>query len=162
MDTIETSASLKAQEARVLEGIRKLEAERALYLAQHEPVPIRITFGLNDYAAELDEVRLWGHRAMVREAEEAQRVAAERTMHDRVEAQLQRIHSAPVVKAEDIRARRRELGVTQHQLAAFSSANVSTIVKIENSFNRYKPETLQLIAHGLESIREFKGAEREM
>ena len=160
---MDTTESLKEQEAYVLARIDKFEKEKAGYIARGEPVPARIDSYLKEYAVQLEEVRLWGHRAMVREAEEAQRAAEERGMRDRVEAEWRRIHSAPPLKAEDVRARRRELGVSQHQLAAFSGVYVGTISKIEGGFDRSKNETLQLIAAGLESLREFKTpAKKEM
>ena len=158
MDTrMETSESLRAEHDRVLKRIHELEAEKAGCIARGDSVPGRITSYLQELRIQLDEYRLWGHRAMVREAQEAQRKAAERGMRGRVEAEVQRIRNAPAVDAADIRERRRELGATQQQLATFSGVYVGTISKIENGFDRFEPRTLQLIAAGLESIREFKG-----
>src|SRR5215208_7833660 len=116
MDTrMETSESLRAEHDRVLKRIHELEAEKAGCIARGDSVPGRITSYLQELRIQLDEYRLWGHRAMVREAQEAQRKAAERGMRGRVEAEVQRIRNAPAVDAADIRERRRELGATQQQ-----------------------------------------------
>jgi len=150
---VETSASLKEQEARVLERIRKYEREKAGYIARGEPVPGLINAILKEAPIQLEELRLWGHRAMMREAEEAQWAAGQRDIRDRVEAELERIRHAPTIDPADIRKTRGELGVTQYQLAAASGVDVDTISKIENGFDRYKPETLRFIAAGLDFIR---------
>jgi DNA-binding transcriptional regulator YiaG len=141
------------QYERVRERVRKLEAERSEYLSRGQPIPARITYGLKNGAIELEEARLYGHREIVREAREAQRAAAERSMRDRVEAELARIRCAPTINPAEIRDLRRELGVSQYQLAAASGVYVGTISRIENGSD-HRPETLRLIAAGLEFIRE--------
>jgi hypothetical protein len=48
------------------EQIRKLEAERAAILARGEPVPWRIGYNLEMTRIEAEELRVWGHRELVR------------------------------------------------------------------------------------------------
>jgi DNA-binding XRE family transcriptional regulator len=153
MDTTET---LREDHERILARIQKFEEEKAEYLARGESVPQRITHNLKMGAIELDEVRLHGHRAAVREIEEGQREAALRDMRDRMEAERKRIHDAPPLDPADLRRKRKELGATQQQLATFSGVGVKTIGRIEDGFRRYQPKTLQLISAGLESFAKFR------
>jgi hypothetical protein len=48
------------------EQIRELEAERAAILERGEPVPRRLTFRLEMTRVEAEELRMWGHRELVR------------------------------------------------------------------------------------------------
>jgi hypothetical protein len=57
---------LKRQHLAKLEQIRKLEAERAELRRRGEPVPRRLEFHLKMAEADAEELRLWGHRALVR------------------------------------------------------------------------------------------------
>ena len=48
------------------EQIRKLEAERATILERGEPVPWRLGYRLEMLQIEAEELRMWGHRELVR------------------------------------------------------------------------------------------------
>ena len=48
------------------EQIRKLEAERSSILERGEPVPRSLTFRLEMTRVEAEELRMWGHRELVR------------------------------------------------------------------------------------------------
>ncbi len=52
------------------EQIRELEAERAWFLERGEPVPWRIGYRLEMARIEAEELRMWGHRELVRLARE--------------------------------------------------------------------------------------------
>jgi hypothetical protein len=66
-----TSEELKREYERKLEQLRELEAERAIYLSRGEPVPRRVRFRVEMTRVEVEELRLWGHRAHVEEIKEA-------------------------------------------------------------------------------------------
>ena len=57
---------MKRQYHAKLEQIRKLEAERAALLTRGEPVPRRIGYRLEMTRIEAEELRVWGHRELVR------------------------------------------------------------------------------------------------
>jgi hypothetical protein len=62
MDTEEMKRQYRAK----LEQIRKLEAERAAILGRGELVPRRLRFRLEMTRVEAEELRMWGHRELVR------------------------------------------------------------------------------------------------
>jgi len=157
MDTLqESSDALKQKYEAVQARLHNREAERAELVARGEAIPRRLEMDLAEYRTQADEYRLWGHRAMVRELEEAQKAAQRRTLHERIEAEWRRIREAPPVAPEDIRRRREELGASQQRLAAFSGVNAKTIGRIETGFRYYKPMTLQYIAAGLQALEEHQ------
>jgi DNA-binding XRE family transcriptional regulator len=150
---METSEDYKRQYERVRERISKLEAEREGYLARGEPVPLGVRCNLARDRATLDEIRLHGQRAHVREVQDAQRTAAERDMRDRVTDAWQRIDRMPVLTPDEMRRKRKELGARQQDVAAFAGVALSTVNKAETG-GKCEPLTLKLIALGLEEIAE--------
>ena len=61
-----TGDELKRRYRAKQEQIRKLEAERAEMLGRGEPVPWRIGYRLEMLRIEAEELRMWGHRELVR------------------------------------------------------------------------------------------------
>ncbi len=61
-----TLDKMKRQYRAKREQIRKLEAERAAILGRGELVPRRLTFRLEMTRVEAEELRMWGHRELVR------------------------------------------------------------------------------------------------
>ena len=61
-----TMEEMKHQYRAKQEQIRKLEAERAAILGRGEPVPRRLQFRLEMTRVEAEELRMWGHRELVR------------------------------------------------------------------------------------------------
>jgi hypothetical protein len=57
---------MKRQYRAKQEQIRKLEAERAWSLERGGPVPSRIGYRLKMARVEAEELRMWGHRELVR------------------------------------------------------------------------------------------------
>jgi DNA-binding XRE family transcriptional regulator len=147
--------TLEEQYERVRGKVSALEAERANYLARGLEPPSRIRFRLLSARADLDEIRLHGHREMLREVEEAQKRAAERDMLERVRVEWDRIDAMPVLSPEDLRRKRIELGVRQQDVATFAGVSLTTVNKAENGGN-CEPMTLKLIAAGLEKLEEFR------
>jgi hypothetical protein len=62
MDMDEMKRQYRAKQ----EQIRKLEAERAEILRRGQPVPWRIGYRLEMTRIEAEELRMWGHRQLVR------------------------------------------------------------------------------------------------
>jgi DNA-binding XRE family transcriptional regulator len=146
--------TLEEQYERVRGKVSALEAERASYLARGLEPPARVRYRLAGARADLDEIRLHGHRKMVREAEEAQKRAAERDILERVRGEWDRIDAMPILSPEDLRRKRAELGVRQQDVAAFAGVALSTVNRAEKGGN-CEPMTLKLIALGLENLEEF-------
>ncbi len=65
-----TMDEMKHQYRAKQEQIRKLEAERAWFLERGGPVPWRIGFRLEMAQIEAEELRMWGHRELVRMIQE--------------------------------------------------------------------------------------------
>lgn len=61
-----TMDEMKRQYRAKQEEIRKLEAERAAILGRGEQVPGRLEFRLEMTRVEAEELRMWGHRELVR------------------------------------------------------------------------------------------------
>ncbi len=61
-----TMDEMKRQYRVKQEQIRKLEAERAAILERGDPVPWRIGYRLEMTRVEAEELRMWGHRELVR------------------------------------------------------------------------------------------------
>ena len=57
---------MKRQYRAKQEQIRKLEAERAAILERGESVPWRTAYRLEMLRIEAEELRMWGHRELVR------------------------------------------------------------------------------------------------
>ncbi len=62
MDMEEMKRQYRAKQ----EQIRKLEADRAWFLERGGPVPWRIGYRLEMLRVEAEELRMWGHRELVR------------------------------------------------------------------------------------------------
>ncbi len=61
-----TGDELKHRYRAKQEQIRKLEADRAWFLERGGPVPWRIGYRLEMLRVEAEELRMWGHRELVR------------------------------------------------------------------------------------------------
>jgi hypothetical protein len=65
---------MKRQYRTKQEQIRKLEADRAWFLERGGPVPWRIGYRLEMLRIEAEELRMWGHRELVRTIREGDRL----------------------------------------------------------------------------------------
>ncbi len=65
------SAEIKRRYEAKLRKLQELEARAATYREREEALPRRLRFDIAELRTEVEELRLWGHRAHLKEIREA-------------------------------------------------------------------------------------------